>query len=120
LCLLDGIQYNPRVGELNILERIRQAAKDGDPFAQFELGLAFDWGHGVEQDFRKAAEFYAKAAKPRAVKAGSKTPREEIHPLTLGLSAQIRFISVHQRQGVGVFAVKHKRPHSFLNGAFFS
>lgn len=60
---IDSIQYNPRVGELNILERIRQAAKDGDPFAQFELGFAFDWGIGLEQDFRKAAEFYAKAAK---------------------------------------------------------
>ena len=60
---IDSIQYNSRVGELNILERIRQAAKDGDPFAQFELGYAFEWGNGVEQDFKKSAEFYAKAAK---------------------------------------------------------
>lgn len=59
---VDSIQYNSRVNELNILERIRQAAKDGDPFAQFELGIAFEYGIGVEQDFRKAAEFYAKAA----------------------------------------------------------
>ncbi len=63
LSAVDSIQYNSRVSELNILERIRQAAKDGDPFAQFELGFAFDYGIGVEQDFRKAAEFYAKAAK---------------------------------------------------------
>lgn len=51
-----------RVGTLNILERLRQAAKEGDPYAQFELGYAFDCGFGVEQDTRKAAEFYAKAA----------------------------------------------------------
>ena len=51
------------MGALNILERIRQAAKDGDPFAQFELGFSYDYGAWVEQDFQKAAEFYAKAAK---------------------------------------------------------
>ena len=62
LSVMDSIQYNPRVSELNILERIRQAATEGDPFAQFEMGLAFEWGSGVEQDFRRAAEFYAKAA----------------------------------------------------------
>jgi TPR repeat protein len=62
LSVLDVIQYNPRVGKLKILERIQKAANEGDPYAQFELGLAFDWGNGVEQDFRKAAEFYAKAA----------------------------------------------------------
>src|SRR5438270_5655094 len=48
---------------LNVLERIRQAAKDGDSFAQFELGFSYDYGAWVEQDFQKAAEFYAKAAK---------------------------------------------------------
>ena len=51
-----------RVGTLNILERLRQAAKEGDPYAQFELGYAFDCGFGVEQDIREAAEFYARAA----------------------------------------------------------
>jgi uncharacterized protein len=50
------------VGNLDISERIRRAARDGDPFAQFEVGLAFDWGSWGEQDFLKAAEFYAKAA----------------------------------------------------------
>jgi uncharacterized protein len=51
-----------RVRNLDISERIRQAAKDGDPFAQFELGLSFDFGTYGEQDFQKAADFYAKAA----------------------------------------------------------
>ena len=51
-----------RVGTLNILGRLLQAAKEGDPYAQFELGFAFECGFGVEQDIRKSAEFYAEAA----------------------------------------------------------
>lgn len=51
-----------RVGKLNTLERIREAAKEGDPYAQFEMGFTFELGLGVEQDIRKAGEFYAKAA----------------------------------------------------------
>lgn len=62
LSAINRIQYNPRVSELNTLERIRQAARDGDPFAQFELGYSYECGAWVEQDFKKAAEFYAKAA----------------------------------------------------------
>src|SRR5260370_32352101 len=50
------------MSNLDISERIRQAARDGDPFAQFEVGLAFDFGTYGEQDFQKAADFYAKAA----------------------------------------------------------
>ena len=50
------------MGELNILEEIQQGVDAGDPFAQAEMGLALEFGWGVEQDFRKAAEFYAKAA----------------------------------------------------------
>lgn len=40
---------------LNVFERIRQAAEQGDAFAQFELALALDFGNGGEQDFDKAA-----------------------------------------------------------------
>jgi TPR repeat protein len=47
---------------LDISKRIRQAAKDGDAFAQFELGLDLDFGTNGEQDFEKAADYLAKAA----------------------------------------------------------
>jgi len=43
------------VVNLNVFERIRQAAEQGDAFAQFELALALDFGNGGEQDFDKAA-----------------------------------------------------------------
>ena len=58
----NGIRYNPRMGNLDISKRIRQAAEDGDPFAQFEMGLDFDFGTYGEQDFQKAADYLTKAA----------------------------------------------------------
>lgn len=50
------------MGNLDILGRIRQAAADGDPFAQFELGLDLDFGTYGEQNFEKAADYLTKAA----------------------------------------------------------
>lgn len=46
----------------NIRERIREAAEGGDAFAQFELAIDLDYGNNGEQDFEKAAFWYAKAA----------------------------------------------------------
>lgn len=37
-------------------------AEQGDPAAQFEVGRCFDKGLGVEQDSKKAAEWYGRAA----------------------------------------------------------
>jgi TPR repeat protein len=50
------------LANFNIHEKIRQAAEGGDPFAQFELALALDYGNDGEQDFEKASDWYAKAA----------------------------------------------------------
>jgi TPR repeat protein len=51
-----------RMGNLNVSGRLRQAAEDGDPFAQFELGLDLDFGSYGEQNFEKAADYLTKAA----------------------------------------------------------
>jgi TPR repeat protein len=51
-----------RMDNLDILGRIRQAAADGDAFAQFELGLDLDFGTLGEQNFEKAADYLTKAA----------------------------------------------------------
>ena len=48
--------------KVSIDEIFQEAAERGDPFAQFELGLALDYGNNVEQDYEKAAAWYAKAA----------------------------------------------------------
>jgi uncharacterized protein len=50
------------VADLKIAEMIRQAAERGDPFAQFEMGHALEWGIGGEQNLRKASGWYSKAA----------------------------------------------------------
>jgi uncharacterized protein len=54
--------YNERVLKLNSLDRIRGAAKTGDPFAQFELALSLAYGTEGRQDFGRASDWYAKAA----------------------------------------------------------
>src|ERR1700723_130884 len=50
------------MGNLDISKRIRQSAEDGEPFAQFEMGLDLNFGTYGEQDFQKAADYLAKAA----------------------------------------------------------
>jgi TPR repeat protein len=50
------------MGKLDILGRIRQAAENGDPFAQFEAGLDLDFGNYGEQNFAKAADYYLRAS----------------------------------------------------------
>jgi TPR repeat protein len=50
------------VADLNTRKLINDAAEQGDPFAQFELALGFDYGWDGEQDFEKASAWYAKAA----------------------------------------------------------
>jgi len=44
------------------LRRLRSAAHRGSPQAQFELGVAYDWGSGVTQNYATAAIWYDKAA----------------------------------------------------------
>ena len=51
------------MSNLNVLERIRKAAKRGDLFAQNELGICLDCGYDCAQNFPSASRWYAKAAK---------------------------------------------------------
>ncbi|MBT3170684.1 MAG: hypothetical protein HN333_04540 [Rhodospirillaceae bacterium] len=44
------------------LRRLRSAAHRGSAHAQFELGVAYDWGAGVTQNYATAAVWYEKAA----------------------------------------------------------
>jgi TPR repeat protein len=44
------------------LRRLRSAAHRGSARAQFELGVAYDWGAGVTQNYATAAIWYEKAA----------------------------------------------------------
>ena len=52
----------PVVGQMTWLESLQLRAGQLDPWAQFTLGLCYDHGRGVEQDFVEAAKWYRKAA----------------------------------------------------------
>lgn len=70
---LFQIEYNPLPPEYSIEEveevfrfnnarRIREDARDGDIYAQVEMGNMYAEGDGVEQDFAEAAKWYRNAA----------------------------------------------------------
>lgn len=57
---------NKLLGEKNYDEAIpllKQAAEAGDPAAQYWLGVAYNWGNGVEEDPTEALKWYEMAAK---------------------------------------------------------
>jgi TPR repeat protein len=54
--------FNTSPGENRPLEELRKSAEQGDPNAQYMLGLAHDVGVGAGQDFAEAAAWYRKAA----------------------------------------------------------
>ena len=71
--MLFDIQYKPLPSEysleeveevfrFNNSERIRKDVKDGDVYAQVDLGHMYAEGDGVDQDFAEAAKWYRKAA----------------------------------------------------------
>jgi hypothetical protein len=45
------------------------AVKQGDPFAQYRLGMMYNNGKGVERNYQKALELFSKAANQDYVKA---------------------------------------------------
>ena len=49
--------------EALFLQLDRQAAEQGDAMAQYELGLCYGQGNGVERSLTKAKKWYCKAAK---------------------------------------------------------
>ena len=50
------------MNEAKILEELQKAAESGYAFNQFDLGLRYANGFGVEKDLAKAAEWLRKAA----------------------------------------------------------
>lgn len=48
---------------------LKKAAERGDAVAQFELGVAYDEGNGVPQDYKAAVSWYRKAAEQGNAKA---------------------------------------------------
>ena len=44
------------------IRKIRILAQQGDPEAQFDLGLMYHFGYGVPQDYQEAIKWFRKAA----------------------------------------------------------
>ena len=45
-----------------IYKEMKKKADKGDLGAQYNLGMMYEYGHGVNKDFSKAFEWYKKAA----------------------------------------------------------
>ena len=58
----DAVDANARGDYAKALRLIRPLANDGDAAAQFNLGLMYFTGHGVQQDNAAAALWFRKAA----------------------------------------------------------
>ena len=58
---LPGLTFAGEEAELDI-EALLEAADQGDDEAMFALGVAYDFGEGVEQDHAKAVEWYLQAS----------------------------------------------------------
>src|SRR5689334_6842286 len=52
----------PSLGQSARVRGLQTAAASGDMLAQFSLGLAYEYGNGVERDISQAAEWYRRAA----------------------------------------------------------
>ena len=58
----DAVDAHARGDYAKALRLIRPLANDGDAAAQFNLGLMYLTGHGVQQDYSAAALWFRKAA----------------------------------------------------------
>jgi len=67
----DAVDAHARGDYAKALRLIRPLANDGDASAQFNLGLMYATGQGVEQDSTAAALWFRKAAEQGYVSAQS-------------------------------------------------
>ena len=57
-----GIEYYNNKDYANAVKCFQQAAEQGDPIAQYKLGVCYDNGEGVTKDPQEAVKWYRKAA----------------------------------------------------------
>ena len=67
----DGMQFVLSKDYARAVQSFRKAAEDGNADAQFNLGVMYSKGRGVEQDYARAAHWYRKAAEQDDVPAQS-------------------------------------------------
>jgi TPR repeat protein len=62
LCFSFAVLTITSVCNAQSIANLRLAAKQGDAVAQFNLGVAYDYGKDVPQDHAQAVNWYRKAA----------------------------------------------------------
>jgi uncharacterized protein len=60
--LEDGVAAHDKGDYATALRLWRPLAEQGNAYAQYNLGLMYDYGTGVAQDYREAAKWYRLAA----------------------------------------------------------
>ena len=58
-------------------EEMRSAADEGEPSAQCALGICFQNGQGVKQDYQEAVKWFRRAADQNDSTGTTTGPREE-------------------------------------------
>jgi len=65
----DGVQAFEAGDYKKAFEILKPLAEQGDPSAQYNLGVSYENGHGVRQDYTEAGKWYKKAAEQGHAKA---------------------------------------------------
>ena len=60
MCYNDSTYGKPNLALTNYW--LQQAAQQDHTESQYNLGICYELGHGIEKDLQKAAEYYQKAA----------------------------------------------------------
>ena len=47
---------------MNLFDEIKKKADNGDAESQLKIGLMYEDGNGIEQNYEKAYEYYSKAS----------------------------------------------------------
>ncbi|MFW9297617.1 tetratricopeptide repeat protein, partial [Glaesserella parasuis] len=58
----SAVQYYEQQNYQAAFPMFKELAEQGDAVAQFNLGVMYDKGRGVNQDYHQAAKWYQKAA----------------------------------------------------------
>jgi FOG: TPR repeat, SEL1 subfamily len=62
-CVMTALRQNSQVkGDKHFAKAIKKKAEQGDPEAQYNLGLCYAHGHGFVKDYSKAVKWFRKAA----------------------------------------------------------
>ena len=69
---ISQVQVQPLAAESDELTKLKRSAEQGNAEAQYKLGLMYDIGKEVDQDYQKAFKWYEKSANQGLASSQSK------------------------------------------------